>query len=80
MAERDDDNSEKSQEKIYPDSPARIIPTNDYELGSPQWNDIMDEKGDGMFYMMHLEKSTVHQNFFNSKLPIIFFMNLLICL
>lgn len=31
------------------------------------WNDAIDEKGESVALMMHLEKSIVHQKFFNSK-------------
>jgi hypothetical protein len=32
-----------------------------------EWGDAMDEKGESVALMMHLEKSIVHQKFFNSK-------------
>ncbi|KAI8642015.1 hypothetical protein BD408DRAFT_402953 [Parasitella parasitica] len=31
------------------------------------WNDAIDEKGESVALLMHLEKTVVHQNFFNSK-------------
>lgn len=31
------------------------------------WNDAIDEKGESLALMMHLEKTAVHQNFFDSK-------------
>ncbi|KAG2199700.1 hypothetical protein INT47_012836 [Mucor saturninus] len=30
------------------------------------WNDPMDEKGESVALMMHLEKTAIHQNFFDS--------------
>ncbi|KAG1078295.1 hypothetical protein G6F42_024333 [Rhizopus arrhizus] len=37
--------------------------------GSPLhgWNDGIDEKGESVALLMHLEKTIVHQDFFNSK-------------
>lgn len=34
------------------------------------WNDSIDEKGESVALMMHLEKTAIHQKFFNSKLCI----------
>ena len=31
------------------------------------WSEAMDEKGESIALMMHLEKSIVHQKFFSSK-------------
>lgn len=31
------------------------------------WNDAIDEKGESVALLMHLEKTVVHQDFFNSK-------------
>lgn len=31
------------------------------------WSDGIDEKGESVALLMHLEKSVVHQDFFNSK-------------
>lgn len=38
-------------------------------INSPihEWGDAMDEKGESVALMMHLEKSIVHQKFFNSN-------------
>ncbi|CEG65974.1 hypothetical protein RMATCC62417_02640 [Rhizopus microsporus] len=71
MTERNEEEEEEEEEesKIYPDSPAISIPKfasdfSDHYEGSSQhqWND-MDEKGDAVFYTMHMEKSIIDQDF-----------------
>lgn len=77
-SDRGQDMPSREATTVYPESPVRMTPrfgASDvdpmhYELtgnASPQWSDIMDEKGEGVFYTMHLDKMIVHQNFFNSK-------------
>ncbi|CEG79803.1 hypothetical protein RMATCC62417_14224 [Rhizopus microsporus] len=70
MTEGNEEEEEEEESKIYPDSPAISIPkfasdfSDHYEGSSPQhqWND-MDEKGDAVFYTMHMEKSIIDQDF-----------------
>lgn len=50
---------------------ARDFSRFDLSAGSPLgWNEAIDEKGEAVTLMMHLEKTIVHQKFFNSKFDI----------
>lgn len=82
MTERNEE-EEEEESKIYPDSPAISIPKfasdfpDHYEGSSQhQWND-MDEKGDAVFYTMHMEKSIIDQDFMAGKNLILLLLLLL---
>lgn len=82
--EEEEEEEEEEESKIYPDSPAISIPkfasdfSDHYESSSQhQWND-MDEKGDAVFYTMHMEKSIIDQDFMAGKILVLLLLLLFI--
>ncbi|KAI8087461.1 hypothetical protein BDF21DRAFT_229657 [Thamnidium elegans] len=62
-----DEYSEQANTSHFSKNP-RDFSRFDLSAGSPLgWNEAIDEKGETVALMMHLEKTIVHQKFFDSK-------------
>jgi hypothetical protein len=62
-----DDYSDQTNTSHFGKNP-RDFSRFDLSASSPLgWNEAIDEKGENVALMMHLEKTIVHQKFFNSK-------------